>query len=96
MLIRLQFDMHYDIIDVPESLMDMYNKNRVSFYDSFYEWLERNKNKYCHNGIYIFAGEAVLDWLNNTLLKDSEQKVTMVIEDKYYDPDDMGLDMINF
>ena len=97
MLIKLQFDSpYYDLIDVPKPLIDWYKNNRIIFYHRFDDWLKNKGDKYYKNGFFCFHREAVLEWLNDDLLKSAEDKVTLIEVDKLDDPIDYALEIMNF
>ena len=97
MLVRLEFgSAYYDIIDVPESLIDWYKENRIEFYDRLYNWLENQNDKYYYNDMYHYHREAVIEWLNDDLLNSDNEKAVLVEADKLNDPNDDYLEVMNF
>jgi hypothetical protein len=95
MLIKIQYDRNaYDIIDVPESVMNYYMENRVEFYNRIYEWLKENVASYYSDNGYCHTSE-VVKWLNADFIKDANE-IAKVIEFERIDTDTDDLPVINF
>lgn len=78
MLMFVEFDVSADIIDVPETVVK--NKDRLS--RDFLKWMLNNKHKYLktvngHRGL-CYRSEAFVEWLNATVLVQSEEKAVIV------------------
>lgn len=78
MLMFVEFDVSADIIDVPETVVN--NKEHLKI--DFLKWLCNHKHKYRknvngHTGL-CYRSEAFVDWLNMTVLEQSEEKATVV------------------
>jgi hypothetical protein len=96
MLVRLQFDrIVYDIIDVPKSIMEWYTEHETEFYERLYDWMRKQANKYYKNGCYYYARNEVIEWLNNDILKNDIEKVTIIALDKLDAADD-NLPLMSF
>ncbi len=84
MLLALEFDVDADIINVPEDVIvhkDTYRKR-------FLKWLYSTNNKYKvrttdSNGKVFcgicFRSDAFVEWLNKTIIKDTNEKAEIVI-----------------
>ena len=80
MLLLVEFDVSADIIDVPQSVID--DRERLS--RRFLKWLHDPgvKHKYWttfsgHRGL-CYRSDALVEWLNKTVLKDSDQKAAII------------------
>ena len=92
MKLLIEFDVYSDIVDVPEVVIKDIQKYRNKFLD----WLYNPKIKHKHwrkelepNGrksYYVcYGSDAFIEWLNAKVLKDSEEKATLVESETEYD-----------
>ena len=80
MRLFVEFDVSADVIDVPKFVID----NREHIRQRFLKWLydPSVKHKYWttfngHRGV-CYRSDAFVEWLNETVLKDSAQKAVIV------------------
>ena len=81
MQMLVEFDINADIIDVPQSVIE----DREVLSRRFLKWIydKSNKHKYWHTfkddskGV-MYRSDAFVEWLNNKVLRDSEQKAVIV------------------
>jgi len=87
MKMLIEFDVDADIIDVPESVI----AHKDSLRSKFWRWLSDKsiKHKYwkkvqCSDGTVFhglcFRSDAFVEWLNKKILKESDEKATILEE----------------
>jgi|GEM_PF-3378507 len=96
MLAKLQFDRNtYDIIDVPEFVIDFYMKDNSVFNDRLYSWLRAKGVPYYTERGYSYARDEIIEWLNSNILKDTGETAKIIALDKL-DPSDDALPLLFF
>ena len=96
MLIKLQFDRNtYDVIDVPNTIVEWYGEHRDEFYNRLMSWLREKGEPYYTNGVYCYYNMEVIEWFNDDLLKDSEAIAKIIAYDQN-NPSDNDLLSIDF
>ena len=95
MKLLIEFDVYSDIVDVPEFVIKDIQKYRNKFLDWLYN--PKIKHKYWRIGRdasgrrfkgVCYGSDAFIEWLNAKVLKDSEEKATLVESETEYDGND--------